>query len=51
MEQSSYTAFVEYFLRWTIHGVPSHDTLGEVIRVIDPGLFKACFASWLGGLR
>ncbi len=33
------------------HGVPSHDTLGEVIRVIDPDLFKACFTSWVEGLR
>ena len=33
------------------HGIPSHDTLGEVIRVLDPGLFKACFASWVEALR
>lgn len=33
------------------HGVPSHDTLGEVIRAIDPALFKACFTSWVEGLR
>lgn len=33
------------------HGIPSHDTLGEVIRAVDPGLFKACFASWVEGLR
>jgi predicted transposase YbfD/YdcC len=33
------------------HGIPSHDTLGEVIRVLDPGLFKACFTSWVAGLR
>lgn len=33
------------------HGVPSHDTLGEVIRALDPELFKACFVSWVEGLR
>lgn len=33
------------------HGIPSHDTLGEVIRAVDPGLFKACFTSWVEGLR
>jgi predicted transposase YbfD/YdcC len=34
-----------------IHGIPSHDTLGEVIRAIDPGLFKACFTAWVERLR
>jgi predicted transposase YbfD/YdcC len=33
------------------HGIPSHDTLGEVIRAIDPELFKECFRSWVEGLR
>ncbi len=33
------------------HGIPSHDTLGEVIRALDPELFKACFTSWAAGLR
>jgi predicted transposase YbfD/YdcC len=33
------------------HGIPSHDTLGEVIRAVDPGLFKTCFTSWVEGLR
>ncbi len=33
------------------HGIPSHDTLGEVIRAVDPALFKACFVSWVEGLR
>jgi predicted transposase YbfD/YdcC len=32
-------------------GVPSHDTLGEVIAAIDPALFKACFTAWVEGLR
>ena len=33
------------------HGIPSHDTLGEVIAALDPDLFKGCFASWVEGLR
>jgi predicted transposase YbfD/YdcC len=33
------------------HGIPSHDTLGEVIRAVDPELFKSCFMSWVEGLR
>lgn len=32
-------------------GVPSHDTLGEVIAALDPELFKACFTAWVEGLR
>src|SRR3954454_19792546 len=38
-------------LRPFVHGIPSHDTLGEVIRAVDPDLFKRCFASWVEGLR
>jgi predicted transposase YbfD/YdcC len=33
------------------HGIPSHDTLGEVIRAVDPELFKSCFMAWVEGLR
>src|SRR4051794_2840307 len=33
------------------HGIPSHDTLGEVVAALDPELFKSCFASWVEGLR
>ena len=33
------------------HGMPSHDTLGEVIAALDPELFEACFAAWVEGLR
>src|SRR5260370_27555812 len=32
------------------HGIPSHDTLGEVIPGVDPALFKAGFMSLVGGL-
>jgi predicted transposase YbfD/YdcC len=42
--------FLRRFLAYA-QGVPSHDTLGEVIRVIDPALFKACFTSWVESLR
>src|SRR4051794_26158808 len=38
-------------LRRYAHGIPSHDTLGEVIRAVDPDLFNGCFASWVEGLR
>ena len=34
-----------------MHGIASHDTLGEVIRAVDPELFKHGFASWVEGLR
>ena len=33
------------------HGVPSHDTLGEVVTALDPELFEGCFTAWVGGLR
>jgi predicted transposase YbfD/YdcC len=43
-------AFLRRFRAYE-YGIPSHDTLGEVIRALDPGLFKACFLSWVEGLR
>jgi hypothetical protein len=43
-------AFLRRFRPYA-HGIPSHDTLGEVIRALDPGLFKACFTAWVEGLR
>jgi predicted transposase YbfD/YdcC len=43
-------AFLRRFLPYA-HGIPSHDTLGEVIAVLDPDLFKACFVAWVEGLR
>jgi predicted transposase YbfD/YdcC len=33
------------------HGIPSHDTLGEVVAALDPALFKGCFMSWVESLR
>jgi predicted transposase YbfD/YdcC len=47
---NEHLAFLRRFLPCK-HGVPSHDTLGEVIAALDPGLFKACFAAWVEGLR
>lgn len=32
-------------------GIPSHDTLNDVINALDPDLFKACFTAWVEGLR
>ena len=43
-------AFLRRFCLYA-HGIPSHDTLGEVIRAVDPALFKVCFTSWVEGLR
>ncbi len=43
-------AFLRGFCPYA-HGIPSHDTLGEVIRAIDPALSKACFTAWVEGLR
>ena len=33
------------------HGVPSHDTLNDVVNALDPALFKACFVAWVDELR
>jgi len=43
-------AFLRRFLPCK-HGVPSHDTLGEVIAALDPELFEACFRAWVEDLR
>ena len=43
-------AFLRRFLPYR-HGIPSHDTLTEVLAALDPALFKACFVSWVEGLR
>ena len=41
---NQHPVFLRRFLPYR-HGVPGHDTLGEVIRVLDPGLFKACLTA------
>ena len=32
-------------------GVPSHDTLNDVMNALDPALFSECFAAWVEELR
>jgi len=43
-------AFLRRFLPYR-YGIPSHDTLGEVVAALDPELFKGCFTRWVEGLR
>jgi hypothetical protein len=43
-------AFLRRFRPYT-HGIPSHDTLGAVLGVLDPDRFKTCFTAWVEGLR
>ena len=43
-------AFLRRFLP-CVRGVPSHDTLCEVVAALDPELFKTCFADWVERLR
>jgi hypothetical protein len=33
------------------HGVPSHDTLTDIINALDPGTFEECFEAWIGVIR
>ena len=42
--------FLRRFLPYE-RGVPSHDTLGDVIGALDPELFKDCFVAWVQNLR
>jgi hypothetical protein len=42
--------FLRRFLPYE-HGIPSHDTLCDVITAIDPALFKACFLAWVDGVH
>ncbi len=42
--------FLRRFLPFE-HGIPSHDTLCDVIAAIDPMLFKTCFMTWVEELR
>ena len=32
------------------HGIPSHDTLNDIINALDASLFAACFIEWVSGL-
>src|SRR5215213_10024635 len=42
--------FLRRFLPFN-DGLPSHDTLNDVINALDPALFKTCFVAWVEGLR
>ena len=47
---NEHLAFLRRFLPFA-RGIPSHDTLCEVIAAIDPDLFKTCFTNWVDRLR
>ena len=44
---------IDFLRRFLVYdrGIPSHDTLNDVMNALDPVLFKACFTSWVEGLR
>jgi predicted transposase YbfD/YdcC len=42
--------FLRRFLPYE-RGIPSHDTIGDVINALDPEMFKRCFLEWVAGLR
>lgn len=42
--------FLRRFLAFE-RGLPSHDTLNDVINALDADLFKACFTAWVEALR
>lgn len=42
--------FLRRFLAYE-RGIPSHDTLNDVMNALDPELFKACFTTWVAALR
>lgn len=42
--------FLRRFLPYE-RGLPSHDTLNDVINALDPDLFKRCFTAWVDALR
>ncbi|MGD9512393.1 MAG: ISAs1 family transposase [Geminicoccaceae bacterium] len=42
--------FLRRFLPFA-DGIPSHDTLGDVLNAIDPDLFEQCFIDWIGEIR
>ena len=32
------------------HGIPSHDTIGRILEVLEPRTFQKCFAEWISSL-
>ena len=33
------------------NGIPSHDTIGRVFALLEPGVFQACFQQWVSALQ
>lgn len=53
-EMEQYGEANEEFLRTFLelpHGIPSHDTFGEVYARLDTAEFKRCFANWVEAIR
>ncbi len=46
----THLAFLRRFLPFA-EGIPSHDTLNDVVNALDPALFKTCFVAWVEALR
>ena len=46
-------ARIEWFRKYYHyeHGIPSHDTLGRVMSLLSPSLFKECFLDWVKSLN
>lgn len=46
-------ARIEFFKKYLdmTHGVPSHDTFGDVFAILDPKQFAECFESWTDTIR
>ena len=42
--------FLRRFLAYE-RGLPSHDTLNDIVNALDADLFKVCFANWVEALR
>lgn len=44
---------IDYFRKYLelSHGIPSHDTFGNVFAMIDPSQFASCFEEWSQSLR
>ena len=44
-KKSGYTAILSI-----PHGIPSHDTFGDVFSRIEPEAFRACFIAWTASI-
>ena len=43
-------AFLRRYLPYR-DGIPSHDTLGDVVAAVDPEVFKSSFGAWIADMR